>query len=67
MKGTGLIRLTCGALALLLQGCEAPLVLDGVKAQAGQPTQRSDLLQAVASNDQVIVAVGTRGVVLTSA
>ncbi len=67
MKGIGLMRLTGVVLAFLLQGCEAPLVLDGVKAQAGQPTQRSDLLQAVASNDQVIVAVGSRGVVLTSA
>jgi len=67
VKGTGLIRLTGIVFVLLLQGCEAPLVLDGVNAQAGQPTQRSDLLQAVASNDQVIVAVGNRGIVLTSA
>jgi photosystem II stability/assembly factor-like uncharacterized protein len=53
-------------IVLLLAGCEAPLVLDGVKAQARKPTQRSDLLQAVTSNDQVFVTVGNRGVVLTS-
>lgn len=67
MKGTGFIGVVGVAVTLLVMGCEAPLVLDGVKAQADKPTQRSDLLQAVASNDQVIVAVGNRGIVLTSA
>lgn len=66
VNGKALIRLAGALCCLLLLGCEAPLVLDGVKAQAAQPTQRSDLLQAVASNEQVIVAVGNRGVVLTS-
>jgi photosystem II stability/assembly factor-like uncharacterized protein len=67
VRDKNLIRLAGAIVVVLLQGCEAPLVLDGVKAQADQPTQRSDLLQAIASNDQVIVAVGNRGVVLRSA
>ena len=67
MKGTVSKILSTAAACVLLVGCEAPLVLDAVKAQASKPTQRSDLLQAVASNSQVLVAVGNRGVVLTSA
>lgn len=66
MRLTALNRIAGAAACLVLFGCEAPLVLDGVKEQAGKPTQRSDLLQAVAGNGQVIVAVGNRGVVLTS-
>lgn len=46
--------------------CEAPLVLDRVEAQRALPTQRSDLLQAVATNRETLVVVGNRGAVITS-
>ena len=58
--------LTVMAMPWLL-ACEAPLVLDGVEAQKAQPTQRSDFLQAIATNGNTAVAVGNRGVVVTSA
>ncbi|RMF95277.1 MAG: glycosyl hydrolase [Gammaproteobacteria bacterium] len=51
----------------LLAACEAPLVLDRVREQQAKPTQRSDRLQAIASNGRVAVVVGARGVVIHSA
>ena len=50
-----------------LPACESPLVLDRVEAQRAQSTQRSDRLQAIASNGNTIVTVGGQGVVLTAA
>ncbi|MDJ0928283.1 MAG: YCF48-related protein [Gammaproteobacteria bacterium] len=49
-----------------LAGCESPLVLDRVEAQRAQPTQRSDRLQAIASNGETVVTVGSAGVVLST-
>lgn len=66
-KGDILSRLSCAMLLICLLGCEAPLVLDGVETQNSKPTQRSDLLQAAATNNKVLVAVGNQGVVVTSA
>lgn len=53
--------------AVMLTGCEAPLVLDHVEAQRGATTQRYDLFQATATNGNAIVVVGNGGVVVTSA
>lgn len=50
-----------------LYACEAPLVLDHVRQQQAQSTQRSDLFQAAASNSSTVVVVGNRGVVISSA
>lgn len=55
-----------GFALLLTAACEAPLVLDGVQAEKGRTTQRYDLLQAAAGNDDILVVVGARGVVLRS-
>lgn len=60
------VRFACVVLSILLLGCEAPLVLDRVEAQASRPTQRSDLLQAVAASSETLIAVGNRGAVITS-
>ncbi|MES9816352.1 MAG: YCF48-related protein [Candidatus Thiodiazotropha sp.] len=49
-----------------LFGCEAPLFLEGVAAQQREATHRSDMFQAAAASDEVIVVVGTMGAVLTS-
>ncbi len=64
--GGKLIRTLLPLAALLLSACEPPLVLDRVLAQRAQPTQRSDRLQAIASNGEVVVVVGARGVVIRS-
>ena len=67
MNNRGSISRLAGlALVFFLFGCEAPLVLDKVEQQRAMPTQRSDLLQAVAANDSTLVAVGSRGVIATS-
>ena len=49
-----------------LGGCEAKLDLSGVEATEQQPVKRSDQFLAAAENDQALVIVGRRGVVLTS-
>jgi photosystem II stability/assembly factor-like uncharacterized protein len=60
-------RCLIGFLAIpFLVACEAPLVMDRVEAQRTNPTQRSDRLQAAASNGSALVVVGGAGVVLTS-
>ena len=54
-------------LPLVLTGCEAPLNLENVDKETAQPVRRTDQLQAIASNDQVMVVVGSNGLVLTTA
>ncbi len=54
------------ATVTLLAGCEAPLVLDGVQSELNKPIRRSDRFQAAVSNDNVLVVVGSYGVILTS-
>ncbi len=51
---------------LSLAGCEPPLNLAGVEAGSHQATQRSDLLQAAATNGEAVVVVGGMGVVVVS-
>lgn len=51
----------------LLMGCEAPLNLDGVDQELAKQVRRTDQLQGVAANDKTMVAVGSDGLVLTSA
>ncbi|MBL1141122.1 MAG: glycosyl hydrolase [Proteobacteria bacterium] len=46
--------------------CEAPLNLEGVKAQSHQSILRFDHYQAAATNNDSIVVVGSAGVVLVS-
>lgn len=53
-------------LGALLAGCEAPLDLAGVHSQLSQPTQRSDLFQAVARHQDTVIAVGGMGTVVQS-
>ncbi len=55
------------ATVALLTGCEAPLVLDGVRSELNNPIRRSDRFQAAVSNENVLVVVGSYGVILTSA
>ncbi len=51
---------------LFCTACEAPLNLEGVQAQASKAILRFDNYQAVSTNDNSIVVVGSGGVVLTS-
>ncbi len=53
--------------ALLLSGCEAPLVLDGVEARRAEPIHRMDRYQAAARQGDNMVVVGNQGVILRSA
>jgi len=53
-------------LGLILSGCEAPLDLTGVNAQSAQPTQRADLFQAVARNQDTVIVVGGIGTIVKS-
>ncbi|MCC7121834.1 MAG: glycosyl hydrolase [Gammaproteobacteria bacterium] len=53
-------------IAVLLAACEAPLNVSGVDAAAREPIRRSDLLQAAARSDEVIVVVGNHGLLLRS-
>lgn len=53
-------------LAAILAGCEAPLDLAGVNAQLSQPTQRADLFQAAARNQDSVIVVGGMGVIVQS-
>jgi photosystem II stability/assembly factor-like uncharacterized protein len=66
IKGGTLSPIVCAVLLAFLLGCEAPLVLDRVENQTAQPTRRSDLFQAAASNSDALVVVGSRGAVITS-
>ncbi|MFC7050122.1 WD40/YVTN/BNR-like repeat-containing protein [Emcibacter nanhaiensis] len=50
----------------VLGGCEAKLDLSGVEKSEQQAVKRSDQFLAAAENDQALVIVGRRGVVLTS-
>ncbi len=52
--------------AVLLAGCEAPLVLDGVEKMRSQPVHRTDRYQAAASAGPNVVVVGNQGVILRS-
>lgn len=56
---------TLGGCALLLSACEAPLNLSGVEQELENPIRRTDQIQALAVTDQVQVAVGNAGLVLT--
>lgn len=62
----GVARIVAALAVTLLCACEAPLVLDRVKQQQSNHTQRSDLFQAAAASDRAIVVVGNRGTVVTS-
>lgn len=53
-------------IAMLLAGCEAPLVLDGVAAELDRPVRRSDRFQAAVDNGKVMTVVGSYGIILTS-
>ena len=59
-------RLITGLLAMLLAGCEAPLVLDGVEQERERTARRSDRFQQAAANGDTLVVVGNMGVVATS-
>ena len=60
-------RLLATVLAVLtLMACESPLVLNHVVEQQQKALQRTDLLQASAANDEVIVTVGNYGVIVVS-
>lgn len=54
------------ASALVLTGCEAPLVLDGVEQEKSKPVRRSDNFQSIAVNDSAILVVGDAGTTLVS-
>lgn len=53
-------------LTSMLAACEAPLLVEGVEANARQPIRRSDLFQAAARNDRAVVVVGNHGLILRS-
>jgi len=52
--------------ALILTGCEAPLVLDGVEQAKRNAVRRSDNLQSMAYNGSTLIVVGSRGTVAAS-
>ncbi len=52
--------------ALLLTACESRLVLDRVVEQQQKTLQRTDLFQAATANDEVVVTVGSFGVIIVS-
>jgi len=58
--------LSFAALVLLNMGCEAPLNLTGIEQEKSLITHRFDQFQASASIDDVVVVVGTNGVILSS-
>lgn len=58
--------LLISALALPLAGCEAPLNLEGVEQEKAKAVRRTDHLLDIAHNDQIIMAIGNDGLVLTS-
>lgn len=52
--------------AVLLVGCEAPLVLDGVEQEKRNAVRRSDNFQSLAYNGSTLVVVGGSGAALVS-
>lgn len=58
--------LSLAALVLMNIGCEAPLNLTGIEQEKSLITHRFDQLQASASIDNIVVVVGTNGVILSS-
>jgi photosystem II stability/assembly factor-like uncharacterized protein len=56
----------CIVLATILAGCEAPLDLSAVNAEAERPTRRADLFQAIARHADKVVVVGGMGAVVQS-
>lgn len=63
---SSLAVLSLGGVALLLTGCEAPLNLEGVEQELAKSVRRTDQYQAMASNDQTMVVVGSDGLVLSA-
>ena len=53
-------------LVLMLAACESRLVLEHVVEQQKMALQRTDLFQAVTANDEVLVTVGSYGVIVIS-
>ncbi|MCP4596777.1 MAG: glycosyl hydrolase [Neptuniibacter sp.] len=53
-------------LGVALTGCEAPLNLEGVEQEKAKSVRRTDQFQNITANNDVIVAVGNDGLVLTS-
>lgn len=51
---------------LAIQACEAPLQMDSVIAESRKPTYRSDRLQKITTNGNVLVTVGSFGVIVLS-
>ena len=60
------IRHSCFLLAWLLVGCQASLDLDAVNKEIAQSVHRFDQLQAITSQKNKLIAVGSGGVVITS-
>jgi photosystem II stability/assembly factor-like uncharacterized protein len=58
--------LSFAALVLMNMGCEAPLNLTGIEQEKSLVTHRFDQFQASASIENVVVVVGTNGVILSS-
>lgn len=54
------------ALPWVLMGCEARLNLEGVEKELQKSVRRTDQLQALTSNETVVAAVGSDGLILTS-
>ena len=52
--------------ALTLTACESRLVLEHVVDQQHKALQRTDVFQAVTANDEVLVTVGSYGVIVVS-
>lgn len=51
---------------LLLNGCEAPLTMEGVEQARQRPIHRTDRYQAVARHGSNLVVVGNQGVIVYS-
>lgn len=51
----------------LLAGCEAPLDMSRVEAELQKPAHRYDQFKALARNDELVMAVGDYGAVVTTA
>ena len=60
LRGLGLL------LVMVLWGCEAPLVVEHVQNERSKAVRRSDSFQAIARNDNTIVAVGGMGTIVVS-
>lgn len=53
-------------LMMTLAACESRLALENVVEQQNKPLQRTDLFQAATANDEVLVTVGSYGVIVVS-